>query len=133
MSAFNYEMEVPVRFRDLDPMGHVNNAVYATYLEQARVEYVRDVVGEPVMETGVVVADLELDYERPIELGGTVTVAVGAGELGRTSIPLSYEVRSEGEVAATASTTMVTFDREAREPRPIPEGWRERIEAHERR
>jgi acyl-CoA thioester hydrolase len=133
MAEFNYEKEIDVRFRDLDVMGHLNNAVYATYLEQARVKYIEDVVEEPLMETGAVVADLHLDFERPIDWGDDVVVAVRADELGTSSIPLEYEIRVDGEVAATAETLMVTFDTEAGEPRPIPDAWRERIQAHEGR
>jgi acyl-CoA thioester hydrolase len=150
---FRYETEIPVRFRDVDAMGHVNNAVYATYLEQARVDYIEDVVGESVLDTGAVIADLHVEFERPIDRGATVTVAVRAGELGTTSIPLSYEIRATaggdadrqdqsrdagargaaGPVAATGETLLVTYDREAGEPRPIPDAWREAIEAHEGR
>ncbi len=133
MPEFDYEKEMEVRFRDLDMMGHLNNAVYATYLEQARVEYIEDVVEEPLMEIGAVVADLHLDFERPIDWGDDVVVAVRADELGTSSIPLEYEIRVDGDVAATAETLMVTFDPEAGEPRPIPDAWRERIQAHEGR
>jgi len=131
MSEFNYEVEMPVRFRDLDPMGHVNNAAYATYLEQARIEYVENVVEKPLLETGAVVASLELNFEHPIEYDDTVTVAVGVDELGTSSIPVTYEIRANGEVAATAETTMVLYDHEAGEPHPIPDDWRDPIKAHE--
>jgi acyl-CoA thioester hydrolase len=114
-------------------MGHVNNAVYATYLEQARVRYVEDVVEEPLMETGGVVADLHVDFERPIDWGEDVTVGVRAGELGTSSIPLVYEIRADGDLAATGETLMVVFDPGAGEPRPIPDAWRERIADHEGR
>jgi acyl-CoA thioester hydrolase len=133
MAEFNYEVELDVRFRDIDAMGHVNNAVYATYMEQARVSYIEDVVGEPLMETGGVVADLHIDFEQPIDWGEDVTVAVRAGELGTSSIPLEYEIRADGDVAATGKTLMVTFDPAAGESRPIPDDWRERIQEHEDR
>ncbi|PSQ27314.1 acyl-CoA thioesterase, partial [Halobacteriales archaeon SW_10_68_16] len=55
-------------------MGHVNNAVYATYLEQARIEYIQDVVEGEALAVGAVLADLHVDYERPIEYGETVVV-----------------------------------------------------------
>ena len=131
MSEFDYEVEMEVRFRDLDPMGHINNAVYATYLEQARVKYVEDVVGKEVMETGAVVADLNVEFQRPIDYQESVTIAVRSGELGTSSIPVEYEIRADGSVAATAETTMVTYDREAGEPQPIPDDWREAIEEFE--
>ena len=133
MSEFNYEIELTVRYRDIDEMGHVNNAVYATYMEQARVQYIEDVVDEPMMNVGGVVADLHIDFERPIGWGEDVTVAVRAGELGTSSIPLEYEIRADGDVAATGKTLMVTFDRESETSRPIPDAWRERIDDHEGR
>ena len=133
MPEFNYETKIDVRFRDLDLMGHLNNAVYATYLEQARIEYIEAVVEQPLMETGAVVADLHLDFERPIDWGDDVVVAVRAGELGTSSIPLEYEVRADGDIAATAETLMVTFDPDEGESRPIPDAWRERIQDHEDR
>ena len=126
-----FEIEMAVRFRDLDAMGHVNNAVYATYLEQARVRYIEEVVGEPLLETGAVIANMQVDFERPIDWGEDVTVAVRAEEPGTSSVPLVYEVRADGEVAATAETLLVVYDREAGEPRPMPDEWRERIHAHE--
>jgi len=131
MSEFASEIELDVRYRDLDPMGHVNNAVYASYIEQARIRYIQSVVG--ATEIGAVVATLELEFERPVECGGTVTVAVRAGELGTTSIPFHYEIRTEDGLAATAETLLVVYDREADEPRPIPEAWRDTIRAHEGR
>jgi acyl-CoA thioester hydrolase len=133
MSEFNYEIELTVRYRDIDEMGHVNNAVYATYMEQARVQYIEDVVDEPMMNVGGVVADLHIDFERPIGWGEEVTIAVRAGELGTSSIPLEYEIRADGDVAATGKTLMVTFDRESETSRPIPDAWRERIDDHEGR
>lgn len=130
MSEFEYETELDVQFRDLDPMQHVNNAVYASYIEQARVQYVRSVVGDQQMGIGAVVATLELEFERPIEYDETVTVAVRAGELGTTSVPLHYEIRTGSGLAATAETLVVAYDRDEGEPRPIPEAWRDAIEAY---
>jgi len=131
MVEFNYEVEMPVRFRDIDAIGHVNNAVYATYLEQARIEYIEDVLGTVVTDADVVIANLELDYERPIEIGADVTVALAVPEVGTSSIPMEYEVRADGSVAATGSTVMVAVDPDAGTTRPLPEEWRHRIAEHE--
>jgi len=131
MSEFEYEIELDVRYRDLDPMQHVNNAVYASYIEQARIQYIESVVGQRSVDAGAVVATLELEFERPVEYGETVTVAVRAGELGTTSVPLYYEIRTENGLAATAETLMVAYDSERGEPRPIPDAWRDAITAHE--
>lgn len=129
---FSYVTEIDVRFRDLDPMDHVNNAIYVTYVEQARAEWYEDVVGITLGEADTVLAHLEVDYHRPIELGEVVEVRMRTEELGESSIPMTYELRVDGELAATAETIQVTFDRETGESVPIPEEWRQRIEAFER-
>lgn len=129
---FSYVTEIDVRFRDLDPMDHVNNAIYVTYVEQARAEWYEDVVGITLGEADTVLAHLEVDYHRPIELGEVVEVRMRTEELGESSIPMTYELRVDGELAATAETIQVTFDRETGESVPIPEAWRQRIEAFER-
>ncbi|PSP16302.1 acyl-CoA thioesterase, partial [Halobacteriales archaeon QH_10_67_13] len=82
MPAFGHEVEVDVRYRDIDTMGHVNNAVYSTYLEQARIEYLEDVVGGDPLDVGAVLADLHVDFERPIRYGESVVVGTCVGELG---------------------------------------------------
>jgi len=131
MAEFDHETEITVRFRDIDAMGHVNNAVFSTYVEQARVEYLADVVGSEVPDVGAVLADLHIDFERPIEYGESVVVHTRVDELGTASIPVVHEVRADGERAATAEALMVAYDSEAGESRPIPEAWREAIRAHE--
>ncbi|QSX01211.2 acyl-CoA thioesterase [Haloterrigena alkaliphila] len=110
-------------------MGHVNNAVYATYLEEAREAYFQDVVGVSMTDVGTVLATLEIDYARPIEADETVTVALTVSELGTSSLHLEYVVRADGERAATARTVQVLVDRETGESRPIPDEWRARIDA----
>ena len=123
------ETDIQVRFRDIDSMDHVNNAVYATYLEQARAAFYDKVFGEPLTDVDSVLATLTIDYRAPIELGDRVTVSVAVTELGRSTIPMEYEITLEdGTVAATAETVQVAFDREEGTSRPIPEAWRRAIE-----
>ena len=124
----DFETGLKVRFRDLDAMGHVNNAVYASYLEQARVEYYEAVLSVGLQDIDTVIANLEIDYERPIELGESVRVGIDVAELGRSSFPMDYEVHADDELAATGRTIQVFWDRESGGARPIPDEWRERIE-----
>lgn len=132
MAEFNYETTVSVRFQDLDVAGHVNNAVYVTYLEEARIDYVRDVLGiESVEELSAVVAHVEVDYRQPVTEDRQLTVALRALEPGDASIPMEYELRADSEVVATAETVMVTVDYETGETRPMPEAWREQLTAYE--
>ena len=125
-----FETTIPVRFRDIDAMGHVNNAVYATYLEQARADFFREVVDEGLTEVETVLASLTIEFRQPITADQTITVGLSIPELGKTSIPMECEIRREdGTVAATAETVQVAYDSEAESSRPIPAAWREAIEA----
>ena len=130
MSEYDYEVEIPVRYRDLDPLGHVNNAVYATYLEQARTSYIDDVIGAPPEELGLVVANLELDFDRSITFREQVTVALRTTDIGTSSVSMDYEVRSDDGVAATATSVIVTLDEDG-SPRPVPDDVRQQIVEHE--
>lgn len=125
-----FETTIPVRFRDIDAMGHVNNAVFATYLEQARADYFREVVGAGLTEVETVLASLTVDFQQPIAPDQTVTVGLSVPDLGESSVPMEYEIRLEdGTVAATAETVQVVYDAEAERSRPIPTAWRTAIES----
>lgn len=135
MESFRFDVELTVRYRDLDTLGHVNNAVYGTYLEQARVRYFDRVLAEPFEEREMVLAHLDVDFRRPVELDdGSVRVACGVTDLGESSIRMAYEVYASGtdeapEPAATAESVQVAWDGEG--SRPVPDDWRERIRGFE--
>lgn len=131
MTDYSFSVDVDVRFRDIDAMGHVNNAVYATYMEEARTAYFDAVLDTSLAAVNSALANLELDFRRPVELGDEVTVAVRVPELGTSSIPMEYEIRADGAVAAVGEAVQVTLDDETGESRPIPDEWREQIEAYE--
>ena len=127
-------LEQPVRFRDLDTLGHVNNAVYSTYLEQARVQYFDEVLGVPFENREMVLAHLDVDFRRPVGLDdGPVRVACGVTDLGESSIRMRYRVHAEGAgaVAATAESVQVAWDGTTGEAQPVPEEWRESFESFE--
>ncbi|WP_226481514.1 acyl-CoA thioesterase [Natrinema amylolyticum] len=119
--------EVPVRFRDLDPLDHVNHAVYASYLEVARIAYIEEVLGMPEEDLAFVVASLEISYDRPITYGDEPVVALSVAELGDSSCTMAYEIRVDGAVASTAETTIVHVDHETERPAPIPADVRRRL------
>lgn len=131
MTDYSFQTDVDVRFRDLDAMGHVNNAVYATYFEQARVAYFEEVLDVPLRETASVLASLEIDFRRPLEIEDDVTVALRVPELGESSLPMEYEVRTGETLVATGETVQVAVDSETKSSRPIPDDWREQIKAFE--
>lgn len=131
-TRFSFTVEIPLRLRDLDVMNHVNNAVYATFLEQARAAYFHTVVGRRLNEVGMVIADLSVEFERAVRFDDdAVTVGVRATELGTSSISLEYEVWASGERHATAETTMVHVDPETGRTTDLPHDWRETIRTYE--
>lgn len=124
-----FETTVPVRYSDIDAMGHVNNAVYVTYFEQGRIDYFEQLLDADLSKEGAVIATLSVDYHRPVELDeGPVTVAIDVPRVGTSSLPMEYELRTaDGELAATGETVQVAFDRDAGESYPLPDEWREAI------
>ena len=126
MSEFAYETEVDVRWRDLDPLGHVNNAVYATYFEMARLRYLRDEFDLSPERPNFVLARLELDFEASVTDIDAVTVRLGVADVGRTSIRLAYEVVHRETTVATGETVQVSIDDDGNST-PVPEEWRRRL------
>jgi acyl-CoA thioester hydrolase len=110
-----------VRFRDLDSVGHVNNAVYLTYLEEARIAFLGQ-ASEDV--TGMIVARVEIDFRSPASLGDTIEVTVTPGQVGSTSFTLHHELRAGDRLVAEASTVLVAYDYDRNEPRRVPDAWR---------
>ncbi len=127
MRMDTYETSVQVRFRDIDAMGHVNNATYATYLEKARADYFRDVIGSELTKADTVLVTLEIDFLSPIGPGGDVTIAVQVPEMGESSLTMEYEIRDNETVAATAETIQVAVDPDGQSSCPLPSQWREAI------
>jgi acyl-CoA thioester hydrolase len=131
MSEFAFTTTVPMRYRDVDPWDHVNNAVFATYMEEARGEYLDTVFEERLGTRNFVLANLELDYHAPVTYdGGGVAVAVRAAELGESSLTLAYEIGKDDTLAATGETTQVHMGEDGT-PAPLPEAWRVAIREFE--
>lgn len=124
-------VDVPVRYRDLDTLNHVNNAVYASYMEEARAAYAEEVLGLAFDEYNFVLATLEISFGRPVTMDDDLTVAAEVTGLGETSATMTYDVRADDESVATGETTLVFVDRETKRPSPIPGEIRERIREHD--
>jgi len=128
---YPFTIPVPVRFRDLDPLGHVNNAVHASYIEEARVAYFKQLLDVDLDTVGTVVASLSVDYRQPIELGDELVVEITVPAIGTTSLTTEYELRVEEVVVAEATVVQVLYDYETSEPTAIPDEWRAKIESFE--
>lgn len=131
MAEFTYSIDIEPQYRDLDPNGHVNQAVYASYFEQARTKYWHDVIGIRHDTAEVALVRQEIEYRHPITLADTVTIDMAIPRLGESSIPMEYQARIADTVAATASVVLLAYDRENHEARSLPAAWREPIEARE--
>jgi acyl-CoA thioester hydrolase len=110
---WRYEHEVEVRFRDCDPLGHVNNAVYLTYLEAARFAWWRSVFGASgLKDHGFIVARVEIDYRKPALPGDRLTVRLRVEAMGRSSFTVAYELLSTRtrELVAEARSVQVAYD-----------------------
>jgi acyl-CoA thioester hydrolase len=123
----HYSHRLEVRFRDCDAMGHTNNAVYLTYLEQARFSHWRSLWGfgnpqTPPNLPGVILARAEVDYKRPTRYGDVLDVRLTVAEIGRTSFRYEYEIVDElGQTVLTAKTVQVMYDYATERPVPIPD------------
>jgi acyl-CoA thioester hydrolase len=120
----------PVRFRDLDPMGHVNNAVFLTYVESARFAFLKHLGVAPRLEDmNLVVARIEIDFRAPVRLGDEVEISARVSRFGEKSFDVDHELRVDGRIVAEAKTVLVTYDYSKREAVPIPDAWREKLAA----
>lgn len=111
-----------VRFRDLDALGHVNHAVFVTYLEVARTAWWRAfLAGRPFEEEGFLIAHVTLDYRAPVSLEDRVEVQLRVVRVGRTSFTLGYHLHREadGVLLAEGETVQVMLDFATGRPRPI--------------
>jgi acyl-CoA thioester hydrolase len=119
-----------VRFRDLDAMGHVNNAVFLTYIESARVAYLQDLgAAATLQEMSIIVARIEIDFRAPVAFGDEVEIAVHASRFGAKSFDLEYVLRVGGTVVAEAKSVLVAYDYGKGAAVELPDEWREKLAA----
>src|SRR6188768_2836860 len=90
---FRHKTKIELRFADIDAFGHVNNAVFLTYFEQARVHYFDHVLGWDYdwSKEGVIVARSEIDYILPVHFRDTITMYTGCSRIGNKSFDISYQ------------------------------------------
>jgi acyl-CoA thioester hydrolase len=126
VEGFEFVHRDTVRFRDVDAMGHVNNAVYLTYLEDARISFLRR-IGADVPE--MILARAEIDFRSPLSEGDELQIGVRPARVGTKSFELEYELRVGDKLAAEAKTVIVSYDYAARQPVAVPDHWREKLAA----
>jgi len=116
-----HEKHVEIRWRDVDAYLHVNNAVYATYLEECRDEWVEQALGEAGDAWDLVLARVAIDFRRELRLEDeAVVVSCRLDRIGTSSLTLSEEIRTrDGELAAESEAVLVARDRESGRSRPL--------------
>ncbi len=112
--AYRFRTTIDIRFRDIDALGHVNNAVYLTYFETARIAYLSTVYGRPLssLDLSLVVAEAHCRYRSPAVFGERLVVEVAMVGLRSRAFELSYRVSVEGDgrLVAEGSTVQVAFN-----------------------
>jgi acyl-CoA thioester hydrolase len=110
-----------IRFGDLDPQGHVNNTVFATFFETGRVAFLRE-PGNALSPAGTtsVLARLDINFVKELHWPGEVEIGTGIAEIGRSSFTFLQAIFHQGACAATARATMVMIDGATRKATPLP-------------
>ncbi|MET0221886.1 MAG: thioesterase family protein [Tardiphaga sp.] len=121
LDDYPYRLTDNVRFADLDPNQHVNNAVYASYFETSRVMLVKEPRHGliPPGQSWVLVR-LDIHYRAELHWPNTIDLGIGVAKLGRTSVTFEQVVFSEGRCIASAIATTVMVGLESRAPTPLP-------------
>lgn len=128
---YRYVTPMTIRYNDMDTLGHVNNAVYLTYFEQARVNYFRDLTlwtGE-ASEFGLILAKATCEYKLPLRMDdGTVNIWTRCSRIGNKSFEMAHLItRADESIAATGHTVMVAFDYVHNQTVAIPSAWRQSL------
>ena len=133
MADFRFYHPIEVRYGDLDPQGHVNNAKFLTYFEQARVQYMIELglftKDQSFMKIGVIIADIHITYFAPIYFGQSIQVGVRAWKFGNKSMTWEQNVldAETGKEVAKGEVVIVTYDYKEQKTIPIPQEWKEKI------
>jgi len=120
LEDFPYRLTDNVRFADLDPNEHVNNAVYATYFETGRVTLMKD-QGYGLMPPGLawIMVRLDIHFRAELRWPGTIEMGLGVAKFGRTSVTFDQVVFSGGTCVASAQSVSVLIDDNTRKPTPL--------------
>lgn len=128
---FKYRTELEMRFTDLDMMGHVNNAIYFTYMEIGRTKYWTQAIQWDWKKTGVVIGHASINYLKPLHLGDKISIYVRTSRIGNTSFDLEYMmvkmINGEEVICSKGKTVCVVYDYESKSPVAIPDRERSKM------
>ncbi len=123
---------IQIRWGDLDAMGHVNNATYLTYCEQARLEFIGTIgLWDGKLDSlGLIMARAEIDYKLPLTDRDAIIVYTRVGHIGTKSFQMEQHIVRQSDppaLAAAAIITGVAFDYKRGQSAPIPQVWRDKL------
>lgn len=129
--SFKYKTSLETRFADFDMMGHVNNAIYFTYMEMGRTKYWSHAIKWDWQKTGVVIGNASIDYITPIFINDKIHIYVKTSRIGTKSFDLEYLIVKEQNgsemICSRGKTVCVAYDYNSKLPTPIPEKEKEKM------
>jgi len=135
ISDYKYKTPIPIRFSDIDAVGHVNNAIYLTYFEIARLNYWREIINWNLRENGVIVGRSEVNYLKPITLDDEIVCYVRTTRIGNSSFDMMHllaRVTPHGEeICTTGKTVCISYDYSLNKSVSIPLKEREKMIAYD--
>ena len=136
LEGFRLVVPIRARFRDTDALGHVNNAIYLTYFEEARAAYFREVAGlGSYPDVAIILAQAQCDFRSPLYSGEEIDVGVRVDWIGGKSFQMAYRAqeRSSTRLVAESTSVQVAYDYERRCAVEVPGEFRRQVEAFEGR
>lgn len=124
LTDYKFRTAIPIRFSDIDAVGHVNNAIYLTYFEVARMNYWREAINWDFRARGIILGRSEVNYLKPVTLHDKIACYVRVVRIGNSSFDIVYalvrETPNGEEVCTTGKTVCVSYDYKANKSVPIP-------------
>ena len=136
LPGFTVTHELHPRFRDTDAMGHINNAIYVTYLEVARQEYWRAIAGVPdYRRVPFILAHVTIDFRSEALVNDVLLLGIRCGAVGTKSFTFEYEIREKASsrLVVEASSVQVCYDYGTKRSMPVPDDLRRQLETFEGR
>jgi acyl-CoA thioester hydrolase len=134
--GFTVTHELTPRFRDTDAMGHINNAVYVTYLEVARQEYWRDFTRDTdYRRVPFILAGVKIDFRSEALVSERLAIGIRCDWIGNKSFAFGYEIReaTSGRRVVEATSVQVCYDYQTKRSMPVPDELRRQLERYEGR
>lgn len=135
---YPYEINLEVAFRDIDAMGHVNNAVFFAYFETVRIKYLGEIMeksgllGTELLDLPLILVEASCTYKSPALLTEVLHIGAGISRFGTKSFDILYRVQGQdGRLVAYGRTVQVMYDYITRSAFPIPEPVRHYVESYQ--